>query len=146
LTGLFSLALVGCLHRQADRSPLEEAACAELSDPAASALAERLRLWTAGYTEPSSAKADTVRVRYGLPLVAKDSVRVIGDRDTCARAGAVYLTETAQRPVSSSQTIVVAAGDRFVVRSLTHPGPAGEFATILILDRRFRVVSTVWGF
>lgn len=76
-----------------------------------------------------------------------DSTRVVTDAAICERAGRVYASETRQRLHRGIyQTAVIAARDRYVVRSVTAPAAAGEWNTILVLDTRFHALHGILGF
>lgn len=116
------------------------------ADPS-SDLAQQLRTWTIGYVAPQSPKADRARVVMHLPRITADSVRAVTDPDVCRRAGLTYARENQQHLAPGTyQTLVISAGDHYLVRSVTAPEPAGEWNLMLVLDARFRASIALLGF
>jgi hypothetical protein len=108
-------------------------------------IARRLRDWTVAYTDPKSSDGDRGRRAFGLPLVRADSVRIVSDAAICRRAGLAYAERERLRP-GTYVTAVVVAGNRYVVRSVTAPIPAGEWFMIIITDADLQGVGAVLGF
>lgn len=76
-----------------------------------------------------------------------DSARVITDAGICRQAGRAYASQTRQRLARGTyQTAVIATRDRYVVRSVTAPSPAGEWNMILVFDSRFHALHGILGF
>lgn len=144
--GLASLASLACaVVRREPRAVTSGArwTCA----PPASAIAERLRAFVRDYSAPQSELADKYRVQISLPRVPAESVAVITVPEVCDRAGLAYARAGSQRLAPGEYEVaVVRAGDRYIVRGVTAPIPAGEWSIINVFDLRFHGIIAILGF
>jgi monoamine oxidase len=68
----------------------------------------------------------------------------VTDPNVCGRAGLAYARELQQHLAPGSyQTVVIKAGNRYLVRSVTAPEPAGEWTMMLVLDAKFRLADAI---
>jgi hypothetical protein len=106
-------------------------------------IARRLRIAAAA----DIARQNATRGIGGSDPPKTDATSVITDAAICRQAGRAYARETGQRLAPGAyQTAVIATGDRYVVRSVTAPAPAGEWNMTLVFDFHFHAINGILAF
>ena len=110
-------------------------------------IAERVRAFVRDYAAPQSELADRYRVHINLPRVPTESVAIITTPEVCGQAGLAYArTEVQHLSPGVYEMAVVRAGNRYVVRGVTAPSPAGEWNMITVFDLSFRPLIGILAF
>ena len=113
---------------------------------AAPASVERYLGFVRDYTAPQSEFAERYRVQINLPRVPTESVTVVTAPEICERAGLAYARDGSQHlSPGVYEMAVIRAGNRYIVRGVTAPSPAGEWNISTVFDLRFHAIIGILG-
>jgi len=115
--------------------------------PAQSDIPQRMRTLVVEYATAQTPFDDTMRSRFQLARLPADSIVVVDAPEVCDRAGLAYARSGDQHlSPGVYEMAVIRAGNRYFVRGVTAPSPAGEWNMITVLDLKFHGIFGILGF